>query len=130
MMIISCKSTTDSNPTGTSTTYAYTGKDSLGTVFVTGTITIPHPDSSSQSGTWKWDSVGGIPTRRFGPQFGTGIWIGGLVSGKLMADMNPYVVDNNVLLSGIVTSSQFSGSWSYSTLVGTVNRGSFVAVRQ
>src|ERR1035437_7765121 len=83
-IILSCKSTTDSNLTGTSTTYSYTGKDSSGTVFVTGTLTIPHPDTSSQTGTWKLDSVRGIPTLRFGPQFGTGTWLGGLVTGKIL----------------------------------------------
>jgi hypothetical protein len=42
-------------------------------------------------------------------------------------DLNPGWADNNVLLDGALNGSTWTGRWSYSTLGGALNGGSFTA---
>lgn len=113
------------------TPFSYVGKDSLGATFVTGSLTIVVNDSAAMSGTWKLDSVPGTATMKFGPQFGTGTWMGGLSGTTLTMNLNPGWADDNVVLVGKLDRSQssahYAGRWSHVTLLGETNHGTFEA---
>jgi hypothetical protein len=44
--------------------------------------------------------------------------------------MNPGFADFNVDLTGVITGSTYQGTWTFSTLHGLTNHGTFAAVKQ
>ena len=122
----------------------YTGYDAGGSIVVTGRLSIvittnsptgsrtqerPVPsewdDYRRVTGIWTLAQV--VGTKNIGPQVGSGRLDGLAKGSNLHLNLNPDEVDNNVHLQGEVSSGRFTGIWHYSTFVGAVAEGKFVA---
>ena len=113
-------------------TFQYTGYNQQGVVVVRGTITLSDNKSGLVNGRWNLQAVGSPD--RLGPQVGQGD-VRGEISlrsngvSTLTLNLNPEWADNNVLLFGQGQSSKIEGEWHWSTLLGAVERGRFIATR-
>ncbi len=134
----SCSKETTTAPSTTSTVYNYTGTDSTGVTIVLGTLSIQVFDSAKMSGSWNLASANGASSAMFGPQFGSGSWQGTRTLVTLLINLNPGVVDDNVVLNGTAVyanpgdqaPASFRGDWQFVTLHGISNHGSFLATRK
>jgi hypothetical protein len=104
--------------------YHYTAFDSLGTVIVRGTMTFTNEDSTRFSGSWQCAAVGS--PRNIGPQTGSGALKGMRSDSTVMVGLNPYIVDNNVGLSGRRVSGIITGEWRWTGFPGLLNEGRFI----
>ncbi|MEM1268927.1 MAG: hypothetical protein AAGI08_02660, partial [Bacteroidota bacterium] len=120
--------------------YAYVARDVDGTPVVSGTLRLVFADGDGArtaegvSGTWAFEAAQtGLDEQEIGPQLGMGSLEGGIGSdGEIWINLNPGLADNNVFLSGRFTENargELSGTWSYSTFVGSVAGGTFAAER-
>lgn len=128
MVCASCMDST--TPSSVSSRFSYSGRDSIGLVCVIGWITIEHSSATSYNGKWELDTLPGVAHGDVGPQVGAGNWAGALTGNILHAGLNPLNADYNVDLSGVYADSIYSGTWTYSTLHGVTNHGTFEARRQ
>jgi hypothetical protein len=108
--------------------YAYTGFDSTGVKIVRGWIKIVFDDSIHISGEWELDKIG--DPQNIGPQVGSGILLGSYDKRKIVIELNPDYVDNNVSLIGEWDENKIEGEWMYGSLHGIVNHGTFKAEKR
>jgi len=109
----------------TSPSYSYLATDSSGIPLVQGLLTLSWKDSTI-TGTWKLSKIGNA--QNTGPQIGNGTLRGTIHNGIYYIDMNPGWADNNVFLIGRIEDEIFlRGSWTWSTIVGPTNGGTFEA---
>ena len=78
--------------------FAYTGYDGSGRPIVTGWLNIDLTDSDSITGEWQLQKIGN--PQNIGPQFGSGVLIGGSYQNQLWIELNPQFADNNLQLIG------------------------------
>ncbi|MBI1723173.1 MAG: hypothetical protein HYR48_04620 [Gemmatimonadetes bacterium] len=108
--------------------YTYQASTSTGAPLLAGRMGLDTHRDASVTGTWTIGWAPGADTSvAVGPQVGTGMLGGSIDNGKLFLNLNPGWIDNNVFLYGTVRDGEIAGTWSYSTLVGSVGGGSFVA---
>jgi hypothetical protein len=108
--------------------YSYTSYDTTGEPIVKGWFTISFVDSVRVTGEWHFRAIGN--PEHIGPQIGDDSLQGEYRKTDLWIGLNPRYVDNNIFLSGIMYGKQINGTWTYSTIAGPVNGGSFVAIKQ
>lgn len=112
-----------------STTFDYTAHDSLGTIVAKGWLRLDLRDPVNVTGQWEIKQV--KDSIYIGPQDGQGRLEGSLKnSGDMWIGLNPDYVDNNVFLNGNYKNDTYKGKWSFSSLLGLTNWGTFVAVRR
>lgn len=107
--------------------YVYTGYDSNGTVLVTGSLNLAFSDTPEITGTWDLAAAPGVPTQGLWPQVGKGLLTGRLDGNAIGLNLNPNFVDNNVVLTGTLSSQKIEGRWDYVGFPGILRRGAFVA---
>ena len=107
--------------------YTYTGYDSGGAVLITGRLNLVFSDTPEVSGTWDLAAAPGVPTQGLGPQVGKGLLTGRLEGSAIGLNLNPNFVDNNVVLTGTLSSQKIEGRWDYVGFPGIIRRGAFVA---
>ena len=107
--------------------YAYKGYDSTGVKIVAGWLKIELADSVTVTGEWNFYKVG--QPENIGPQIGSGSLIGSYEKGRLSLNLNPNMIDNNVVLNGDYSEKKFEGEWMYIGVMGVINRGTFKAVK-
>ncbi len=108
-------------------TYYYVALDTNQAVVVTGTMTINAQDSLHVTGSWWLQCKPGRTD--VGPQSGIGKLGGQFLNSRLLLNLNPGYVDNNVLLSGTYTTGRYAGSWRWIGFPGELNHGTFTATR-
>ena len=118
--------------------YTYIGYNEHGEVIVAGTLFLDfesHPHAEIETaigGTWLLAAVGDADVP--GPQTGKGDLEGYIfVDGSVGIGLNPGWADNNVNLGGEFVDDRYEtlqGQWSYSSFIGEVASGSFVATRR
>jgi hypothetical protein len=114
---------------GTSATYFYTGFDSSGREIVRGEIVVAVDDSGDVTGSWSLDAVGDPPPM-IGPQVGAGSLVGRVVHSSFGANLNPDMVDNNVVLLGTIVADSITGIWEFIGFPGVLNQGTFSATKK
>ena len=108
--------------------FQYTAYDQAGTKIVEGWMTLTLKDATTVSGRWQFQPIG--DPQNIGPQVGSGDLGGDLHNGhELTINLNPEMADNNVFLAGTYTPTEITGTWSWATLMGAVNQGTFRAVK-
>ena len=120
----------EDSPTNSSIkVYKYTGYDSSWNKIISGYLWVDKIDSLEVKGRWDFKLVGS--GQNIGPQVGRGIFEGttsGL--GILNLNLNPGVVDNNVMLNGSMRLPyRIDGGWSYIGFPGEINWGRFEAAQ-
>ena len=125
ILFISCS---EDNPLGpNNTSYHYKAFDKNGNLIVSGYLWIEFADSSNVTGHWDLKQIN--ITESIGPQVGQGEFRGVFTDGLLNIDLNPDMVDNNVVLSGTINNTSYQGNWIYYGFAGLINTGSFFAKR-
>ena len=121
----SCGDDSLTNPSMTS--YKYTGYDSTGNKIIEGYLWIEFVDSTTVKGRWDFKRVSN--EENLGPQIGKGNFEGTTdMWGQLLLNLNPGMIDNNVLLEGSTQLSYWiDGRWSYIGFPGVINWGGFEA---
>jgi len=117
----------DSSTNSSMTTYKYTGFDSTGVKIIEGYLWIDSIDSVEVKGRWRFNLVSNC--ENMGPQIGKGNFEGTTdMWGHMLFNLNPGMIDNNVLLEGSMQLSyRIDGRWSYIGFPGVINWGSFKA---
>jgi hypothetical protein len=129
---VACKDGGDpvssATPLGNSpSSYSYKAYNSKGSLVVAGTITLAVTDGGTMSGRWTLECV--APGEKVGPQTGTGTLSGTIQGTTVTINLNPGWVDNNVFLSGSLDKDRLSGTWMWSTFVGSTSQGGFEAIK-
>ncbi len=114
----------DDLPTGA---FRYIGYDTLGQAVVQGYLRIMLKDSSRLIGEWALVRVN--DGSAIGPQTGSGVLDGSIDGTTMGLNLNPSMIDNNVLLSGTLQGNTYTGTWMYVGFPGVLNRGTFAARR-
>ena len=122
----------DSEKGDVSGQFRYTGYDRQGTVVIRGTLDLNEDSGGLVNGRWNLQAVGNPD--RLGPQVGQGDAQGNVTTSsggaaELVLNLNPGWADNNVFVYGQVRGSRIEGDWQWSTLLGSVQSGTFVAER-
>jgi hypothetical protein len=112
---------------GQPSSYSYSGYNSKGTLVVVGSMTLAVTDSQIVIGTWALECI--APGEQLGPQTGSGTLRGSIQESRVALNLNPGWVDNNVFLSGTFNKDRFSGTWMWSTFVGSTAEGRFEAIK-
>ncbi len=107
--------------------FRYAAYDTLGHTLVEGYLTITQADGDRVVGVWAMTRVGSSDMT--GPQVGKGILEGSITGTTIRINLNPNMIDNNVLLSGVLNGNSYTGTWIYIGFPGLLNRGTFVARR-
>ncbi len=107
--------------------FQYKAFDSTGTLIVQGWMMLTIQDSTDVVGEWRFKKVGN--PQHIGLHDGVGTLEGAFSNGGLHLNLNPTFADNNVVLSGELTDSGYSGSWMWVGFPGPLNHGSFQAIR-
>ena len=107
--------------------YSYSGYNSKGVLVVLGSITLAVTDSQVVSGTWRLECI--AQGEKVGPQTGSGTLKGSIQDSRVALNLNPGWADNNVFLSGTFDKDRFSGTWMWSTFVGSTSEGRFEALK-
>lgn len=117
----------DSSTSSSMTTYKYTSFDSTGNKIIEGYLWIDSIDSVEVKGRWRFNLVSNC--ENMGPQIGKGNFEGTTdMWGHMLLNLNPGMIDNNVLLEGSMQLSyRIDGRWSYVGFPGLINWGSFEA---
>lgn len=117
----------DSSTSSSMTTYKYTSFDSTGNKIIEGYLWIDSIDSVEVKGRWRFNLVSNC--ENMGPQIGKGNFEGTTdMWGRMLLNLNPGMIDNNVLLEGSMQLSyRIDGRWSYVGFPGLINWGSFEA---
>ena len=123
-LLIGCSNAVEPPPGA----FNYEAYDSTGALGVTGWLTITITDSSHIAGEWHFKKAGN--PEAMGPQLGSGVHTGGFYNGNMNLNLNPQMIDNNLVLSGTFTGNTYRGKWMWITFAGETNHGSFRAVRE
>ena len=117
----------DSPRSSSMKSYKYTGYDSSWNKIIDGCLWIEFVDSTTVKGRWDFKRVSN--EENLGPQIGKGNFEGTTdMWGQLLLNLNPGMIDNNVLLEGSTQLSYWiDGRWSYIGFPGVINWGSFEA---
>jgi hypothetical protein len=108
--------------------FQYTAYDSAGVKIVKGWFTLIRQDSTTFKGTWNFRKIG--EPQDIGPQVGEGMLTGHVHDGdRIIIELNPEMVDNNVTLDGSYSRNDIVGTWSWSTIAGLTNQGTFRAIK-
>jgi hypothetical protein len=107
--------------------YSYSAYDTTGTKIIQGWLEISVIDSSRIEGVWHLHKTANVG--KVGPQTGDGKLIGNIYDGSISINLNPDVVDNNVILRGPVLNYVTEGEWSWTTIVGVTSKGTYKAIR-
>jgi hypothetical protein len=108
--------------------YKYTGYDSSWNKIITGYLWVDSIDSVEVKGRWDFKLVN--TEENFGPQIGSGNFEGHKdTRGSMQINLNPDLIDNNVVLDGSLLNSHYDGSWSYIGFPGLINCGRFEAIQ-
>jgi hypothetical protein len=108
--------------------YEYSGYDKNKAKIVEGSLSITSVESGRIKGQWQLRKVGNA--QNIGPQVGKGDLDGQIKEDEITIDLNPNMIDNNVVLSGKFDEKKsFSGTWSFNGFAGGLNRGTFEARR-
>lgn len=121
----SCSEPDDGIPSGS---YSYTAYDSLHTKVITGWFTMLMDSDSTITGEWHFSNVGDVRDD-IGPQLGDGTLAGFRTGDLISIGLNPDIVDNNVFLIGSEESGIIAGGWTWATIAGISNWGTFTALR-
>lgn len=108
--------------------YHYTGYTRDGRAVVQGTIQLVARGDNGFTGRWRLRSL--VDPNRIGPQVGTGTLAGQMVNGSLVINLNPDMVDNNVILTGRLSRVSFVGRWEWVGFAGPITGGTFHAQRR
>ena len=94
---------------------------------IEGYLWIDSIDSVEVKGRWRFNLVSNC--ENMGPQIGKGNFEGTTdMWGHMLFNLNPGMIDNNVLLEGSMQLSyRIDGRWSYIGFPGVINWGSFKA---
>jgi len=118
----------DSSTNSSLTTYKYTGYDSTGNKIISGYLWIDSVDSTVVKGRWDFKRVSN--EENLGPQIGRGNFEGIMMLGRMSFNLNPEMIDNNVILDGsTLLPRRFDGTWSYIGYPGVINLGRFEATQ-
>ena len=112
---------------GPPTSYSYSGYNSKGLLIVVGSMILAVTDSQVVSGTWALECI--AQGEKVGPQTGSGTLKGIIQDSRVALNLNPGWADNNVFLSGTFDKDRFSGTWMWSTFVGSTSEGRFEALK-
>ncbi len=125
-LVAGCKDNpvADDIPTGA---FRYIGYDTLGQAVVQGYLRMALTDSNRIEGDWALVAIAGEST--VGPQTGSGSLEGEIVGTTIRLNLNPQMIDNNVLLSGELRGNIYAGEWMFVGFPGVLNRGTFAARR-
>jgi hypothetical protein len=124
---VTATSSLDKTTLETQTALQYVGYSRDGIVVVRGTLTLSVSTVGRVVGRWE---LRGADPARIGPQVGRGTLTGNLVDGILSINLNPQNADNNVLLSGRFSRTEYAGRWEWVGLRGVLNAGTFRAGRR
>lgn len=125
-VIQSCNETTiESLPKGA---FEYSSYDSSGTAIAKGWLSFDYHDSTYVKGEWKINKV--LNPQCIGPQIGDGNLVGAFIEDKLHLQLNPNIVDNNLVLIGDLEGNKYSGKWIYYSFIGITNWGRFEAIKR
>ncbi|HTK82301.1 MAG TPA: hypothetical protein VL633_08435 [Bacteroidota bacterium] len=106
--------------------YDYVAFDSTGTPAVRGGLRITSRDSGLIKGVWEFASTDSV--MNYGPQVGRGIFAGFIDDDSTVTiNLNPGWADNNVFLTGKINGPLIEGKWSWDTIIGETNKGTFKA---
>ena len=116
--------------------YHYVSYDQKGERVVEGTLSITSVEKKrinsdeviEVKGTWQLRKVGS--QERIGMQEGSGEFIGSVIEGELSLNLNPNISDANVYLRGRVEGKRYQGRWTLRGYAGTLNEGTFEAIRK
>jgi len=116
--------------------YDYTSYDEKGDKVVQGRISITSSEkrrigSEEQTqlkGNWELKKVGN--QERIGLQEGKGELVGSIDKGEITLNLNPNINDANVYLRGKIEGKRFHGTWTFSSYIGPVTKGTFEATRK
>ncbi|HVR34447.1 MAG TPA: hypothetical protein VMS21_01205, partial [Methylomirabilota bacterium] len=109
--------------------YEYRGYDLEGTLAVTGKLSLWGTNGSIR-GTRELYAVGDYTDDDLGPQLGVGSVTGGIGEPRMVLNLKPEWVDNNVFLHGWLLGNKYLGKWSWDGVRATLVQGSFTAVKQ
>jgi len=110
--------------------YLYKGFDTNGILVVKGILNLSIGNSNRVQGNWNLQVVKLRPTRKLGPQIGSGKLAGEIHDSKISLNLNPGWFDNNVRLNGQVTATNISGEWGYYGFAGKIVGGKFEAAKK
>ena len=96
--------------------FAYSQYNRSGDLVVRGTIAFDEADSTI-TGYWLFENG------RSGDLTGTES------NGQIDLNLNPHLVDSNLLLHGTLSGETFSGEWEMIGFPGVTDRGTFIAIR-
>ena len=113
-------------PSGPEGIYRYAAQDSTGGLIVKGWFTLVRSDSIYFDGEWHFKKV--AESYDVGPQIGDGTLVGKFDGEQLNINLNPGMMDNNVLLSGTVADGSYAGTWTWVTIIGPTTGGTFTAL--
>lgn len=126
--VTSTEPPTDSSvETQTPVAYQYTAYNSSGRIVVKGILLLTLRDPAHVVGQWRLRPL--ADTALIGPQYGIGRLTGEMRGDMLHVNLNPSNVDNNVVLSGQLSRSSFSGRWEWIGFPGVIASGRFSATR-
>lgn len=112
--------------TETATAFQYVGYGRDGSVVVRGTLTLSISAVGRVTGRWEFR---GADPARIGPQVGRGALVGSFENGVLSVNLNPQNSDNNVLLNGRFSRTEYVGRWEWVGFRGVITGGTFRAAR-
>ncbi len=97
--------------------FSYTSFDNLGNTKERGSLVL-HRDNETVTGTWQFQ-----PGR-------SGKLEGFIADTSMTLNLNPGVVDNNLVLRGKLTPTTYEGEWQQIGLPGIMDSGRFSAFKQ
>lgn len=107
--------------------YNYIAYDSTGIKVAQGMLLLNFEDHII-NGEWDIKAVGSA--QNIGPQIGSGNLVGSYSSDSIWVELQPQMCDNNLQLKGRLKDNHFYGYWTYISLIGPTNEGSFSARKQ
>ncbi len=105
----------------------YTALDSTGTTIVSGTMSFFLPDSGRFEGQWSLQKTGN--PSRIGHQAGNGSIVGFVNDSTVNINLNPYRIDDNVILVADFDHLVLRGKWMWVGFSGVLNHGTFTLTR-
>ena len=107
--------------------YTYQSYDSLGNRIAGGWIDFEFVNSNFIEGSWKIKNLS--DRNDIGPQVGEGLLSGLRIDSSIRIDLTPHTRDNNLLLEGLLQETSFTGTWTWLSLSGSTNWGTFKAIK-
>jgi hypothetical protein len=109
--------------------FAYTAWDSTGHLIAEGTMLLDVNEDSTVEGQWRFTAAGDADTTIYRwHHLGSGALAGSVGVNGVWLNLDPLYADANLFLTGHAADGAVAGDWSYSTIIGSVARGTFRAV--